>query len=231
MPRSSTDTAEQPPAPKCHNGPSHDDIRMAANQMVALRAEREAVNTKISKFRKGLKAQGFTLGVLDAVITMLEWSPEEIKAHFAERDWYAEALRYPVGTQLEFFGTDATPDLVREQLKWRNVGFKNGLVGKGWPDESPDGCPPECDQSYGEGWEEGAGTTRRAFLEKQKALGPIVPEGTGDGESDEDDDTEHQQVQADADNDADEAPEVDGETQTALDDVEAEAEAQLGDAA
>lgn len=203
MPQADTATAEAP-APKGHNGPSHDDIRMAANKMVALHAEREAVNTKISKFRKGLKAEGFTLGVLDAVIKMLEWSPEEIKAHFAERDWYAEALRYPIGSQLEFFGTEATPDLVREQLKWRNIGFKDGLAGIGWPDQAPDGCAPECHKSYGEGHEEGQGTVRRAFIEKQKALGPIV----SGAEEDEDDEP--------------------AQTETgALDDVEAEAEADL----
>jgi len=69
-----------------------------------------------------------TLGVLDAMVKMLEWSPEEIKAHFAERDWYAEALRYPIGSQLEFFGTDATPDLVKDQLKWKQIGVKDEQI-------------------------------------------------------------------------------------------------------
>lgn len=157
-----------------HNGPSHDDIRMAANQMVKLQAERAALNAKITSFRKGLKAQGFTLGVLDAVIKMLEWSPEEIKEHYAERDWYAEAMRFPVGDQLELFGDDKTPDPVKEQLRWRNIGFKDGLAGRGWPNEFPDGCPPEAEQSYGQGHEEGQATVRQAFLSRQQRdTGPL----------------------------------------------------------
>lgn len=208
---------ERPPAPKGHNGPSHDDIRMAANKMVALQEEREQVNLKISKYRKTLKAEGFTLGVLDAVVKMLEWTPEEVKAHYAEREWYAEALRYPVGSQLEFFGTEATPDLVREQLKWRNIGLKNGLAGIGWPDQAPDGCPPECVQSYGEGHEEGAGMVRRAFINKQRALAPVDPSGDEDGDD---------AVSEDAAADGAEDQAEDGEP-SVLDDAEAEAEADL----
>lgn len=178
------DTATPAHAPRGHNGPSHDDIRMAANKMVALQEERAQLNAKISKFRKTLKAEGHTLGVLDAVIKMLDWTPEEIKAHYAERDWYAEALRYPIGTQLEMYGTEKTPDLVREQLKWRNVGFKNGVAAIGWPDEAPDGCPPECAQSYGEGYEEGAATVRRAFVARAQKVGPV---GVGPEDSEGDD--------------------------------------------
>lgn len=175
MAKSITDTGAAP-APKDHSGPSHDDIRMAANQMVRLNEERSQLNARISSFRKGLKAQGITLGVLDAVITMLEWSPEEVKAHYAERDWYAEAMRYPVGAQLELYGTEATPDPVKEQLRWRNIGFKDGLAGRGWANEAPDGCPPECLPSYGEGHEEGQGTVRRAFMAKQGVGAPAAPE-------------------------------------------------------
>ncbi len=207
-----TEAPERAPPPKGHNGPSHDDIRMAANKMVALHEEREQVSLKISKYRKTLKAEGFTLGVLDAMMKMLEWSPEEVKAHFAEREWYAEALRYPVGSQLEFFGTEATPDLVREQLKWRNVGLKNGIAGIGWPDQAPDGCPPECSQPYGEGHEEGAAMTRRAFLNKQRSLAPVDPSDDEDG-----DDTEHVQP----------LDGVEGVADSALDAAEAEAEADL----
>jgi hypothetical protein len=143
--------------------PSHDDIRMAVNEMLALIESRKAINAKISTFRKGLKAKGFTLGVLDAQIKLLDWSPEDIKKNYAERDWYAEAMRFPIGSQLELYGTDATPDPVREQLRWRNIGFKDGLAGRGWADQPPEGCGFDCTQSYGEGHEEGQATVRRAF--------------------------------------------------------------------
>lgn len=143
--------------------PSHDDIRMAANEMVQLNEERKKLNAKISAFRKGLKAKGVKLGVLDEQVRLLEWTPEEVKQFYAERDWFAEAMRQPIGSQLELYGTDATPDPVREQLKWRNIGFRDGLAGKGWANEAPKECPHDCIQSYGEGHEEGQATVRRAF--------------------------------------------------------------------
>jgi hypothetical protein len=162
-----------------NNGmPSHDEIRMAVNEMLTLIEGRKAHNAKISTFRKGLKAKGFTLGVLDAHIKLLDWSPEDIKKNYAERDWYAEAMRFPIGSQLELYGTDATPDPVREQLRWRNIGFKDGLAGKGWPDQPPEGCGFDCTQSYGEGHEEGQATVRRAFaarVERQNAAAGDAP--------------------------------------------------------
>lgn len=163
------------PDGKGRNGPSHDDIRMAVHEQLQWNVKRKALNDQISTFRKGLKAKGITLGVLDEGVRMLEWSPEEVKAHFAERNWYAEALRYPVGSQLEFFGSDDTPDAVNEQLKWRAIGVKDGIAGRGWPDQAPDGCAPDCTKSYGEGWEEGAEMTRRAFAERQRAIQPPDP--------------------------------------------------------
>lgn len=171
-----------------HNGPSHDDIRMAVHEQLAWNQKRKALNDQISTFRKGLKAKGITLGVLDDGVRMLEWTPEEVKAHFAERNWYAEAMRFPIGSQLEFFGTDATPDAVKEQLKWRNIGVRDGLAGKGWPDQAPNGCPPDCVQAYGEGHEEGAETVRRAFAEKRKTVQPLGPELAPDAEADKADD-------------------------------------------
>jgi hypothetical protein len=162
-----------------NNGmPSHDEIRMAVNEMLTLIEARKAHNAKISTFRKGLKAKGFTLGVLDAHIKLLDWSPEDIKKNYAERDWYAEAMRFPIGSQLELYGTDATPDPVREQLRWRNIGFKDGLAGKGWADQPPEECGFDCVQSYGEGHEEGQATVRRAFaarVERQNAAAGDAP--------------------------------------------------------
>jgi hypothetical protein len=171
-------------------GPSHDDIRMAARKMVELQVERENVSRKISAYRKSLKAEGFTLGVLDAVVKMLDWTPEEIKNHYAERNWYAEAMRFPVGSQLEFFGTDATPDAVKEQLKWKQIGFKDGVAGKGWANEPPKGCPPEAVQSYGAGHEEGQETVRRAYLEKQKTLQAVKPDPSVELQADETEEAE-----------------------------------------
>lgn len=143
--------------------PSHDDIRMAANEMLGFIEQRKALTAKIGTFRKGLKAKGITLGVLDEQVRLLEWTPEEVKQFYAERDWYAEAMRHPIGSQLELYGTDATPDGVKEQLRWRNIGFKDGVAGRGWANEAPKECPSTSVQSYGEGHEEGQATVRRAF--------------------------------------------------------------------
>ncbi|SFS42627.1 hypothetical protein [Brevundimonas viscosa] len=163
--------------------PSHDEVRMAVNEMVAFNERRRKLNAEISAFRKGLKQKGVTLGVLDEQVRLLEWTPEEVKKFYAERDWYAEAQRHPIGAQLELYGTDATPDPVREQLKWRNIGFKDGVAGRGWANEAPKECPTDCIQSYGEGHEEGQATVRRAFatrMEKAKATAAAAGEPDDD---------------------------------------------------
>lgn len=180
-------------APRDHNSrPSHDEVRMAVNEMVQWNEKRKALNNQIGAFRKGCKAKGITLGVLDEQVRLLEWTPEEVKDFYAERDWYAEAMRHPIGSQLELYGTDATPDPVREQLKWRNIGFKDGLAGRGWANEAPKECPHDCIQSYGEGHEEGQGTVRRAFQARlERNAG--APADTDDVANDDGDDTEHQQ--------------------------------------
>ncbi len=153
---------------------SQDDIRIAAHEQLQWNQKRQALNDQIKTFRKGLKVRGITLGKLDEKVRQLEWTPEEQKRDHEESAWYAEALRFPVGTQLEFFGTEATPEPVREQLKWKNIGVKDGIPGRGWANEAPDGCPPNCIQSYGQGHEEGAEITRRAFAERMRAAQPIA---------------------------------------------------------
>lgn len=167
--------------------PSHDDIRMAANEMLVFIEQRKALNAKIGTFRKGLKAKGITLGVLDEQVRLLEWTPEEVKQFYAERDWYAEAMRHPIGSQLELYGTDATPDPVREQLKWRNIGFKDGVAGRGWANEPPKECPVTSCQSYGEGHEEGQATVRRAFQARMEQANATAAAARA-AQEDEDDD-------------------------------------------
>lgn len=165
------------------NGPSHAEIQMAVHAQLEWEQKRKELNGAISKFRKGLKAQGINLGNLDSLVRMLEWTPEEVKSDFAERQWYAEAMRLPVGSQLEMWGTEATPEPVKDQLKWFNVGYKSGLAGIGWPDEAPDGCPPECVQEYAKGHEQGSEIVRAAFLKRQSEMPPIDNPYTKDGEA------------------------------------------------
>lgn len=177
-----------PNEPPANGLPSHDEIRMAANEQVQWNLKRKALNDQISAFRKGLKAKGHILGKLDDEVRKLEWSPEEYKADRVASDHYAEAMAQPVGTQLELYGTEATPDPVRTQLKWRQLGVKHGIAGIGWANEPPEDCPFDCAQSYGEGHEEGQGTVRRAFQTRLEEAKATAAAAGHDEEGDEDDD-------------------------------------------
>lgn len=189
--------------------PSHDEIRMAANEQLKWNLEKKALSDKISTFRKGLKLKGFALKKLDEEVRKLEWTPDELKKDLAERDHYAEAMAQPIGTQLELYGTDATPDPVREQLKWRQIGVRHGYAGKGWANEPPENCPPDCAQSYGEGHEEGQAMVRRAFqtrMEQANATAAAARTGLDDDQidiedavnaaNDDGDDSDHSQEAA-----------------------------------
>lgn len=165
--------------------PTHAEIQMAVNEQLAWNEKRKTLNAQISTFRKGLKAKGITLGTLDDKVRQLEWTPEEVKKHHDEQNWYAEAMRQPIGAQLELYGTDATPDPVRQQLRWRNIGFKDGLVARGWADEPPKECPHDCHQSYGEGHEEGQATVRRSFELRLANAAAEAADATDEPEVDE----------------------------------------------
>jgi hypothetical protein len=148
------------------NGPSKDDITIAISEQVAWNEKRAMLNAEISSFRKTKKAEGIALGVLDDTVRMLEWTPEEIKAHFANERMYAEAAGLPVGTQIDLFGTGAQPLHEQEASKWFGLGKMHGLAGSGWPDEPPEGCPPENRQDYGRGHEAGAKELHAAIMRK-----------------------------------------------------------------
>lgn len=137
------------------NGPSDDDITVAISEMVEWDKKRKDINAAIAAFRKNKKAEGITLGVLDETIRMLEWTPEEIKAHFAERGRYAQAAGMPVGTQFDLFGTSSQPQHEREASKWFSLGKMHGAAGFGDAHEPPDGCPPEHKPAYARGHEVG----------------------------------------------------------------------------
>lgn len=175
------------PKKKKNSLPSHEEIQMAAHEQVKWNAKRDALRAEIGSFRKGLKLKGFALKKLDDEVRKLEWSAEELTADREERDHYAEAMAQPIGTQLELYGTDATPDGVREQLKWRQIGVRHGLAGFGWANEAPENCPHDCHQSYGEGHDEGQGIVRRSFelrLAKEAAAAPELAPDADDEQID-----------------------------------------------
>lgn len=147
-----------------HNGPTDDELRIYVNGMVALALKRDALRAEVNAYRKTWKARGIELGAMDRRIRRLDWSNEEIKTDWSTERRYAEVLGQPIGTQLELYGAEGTPDALKEQIAWRARGRSHGLAGKGDPTKPPEGCPPECVQPYGEGWTDGQGETQQAFL-------------------------------------------------------------------
>lgn len=156
-----------------HNGPSQDDVRHYVRKQIEFNNRRALLNAEISSFRRAAKLAGMELGVMDLMVKMLEWEIGEIKDAFRTRDFYAESLGFPVGTQLELFGADATPDHTREELRWRGKGRIDGIAGRGDATEPPDHCPPEFTQAYGEGWEAGQKETQESFLRRNAAKRPV----------------------------------------------------------
>ena len=165
---------ELPPTTHNLGVADEDDVRVYIRTMIAFNKRRKDLNAEIAAYRKTARGQGIELGQADHVIRMLEWKPEEIKTWFDNGRKYAEAMGMPVGTQLELFGDDRTPDLVREQLRWRGQGRIDGLAGRGSATQVPDGCPPEHRQTYGEGWHEGQKETQESFLRRQNRKGDLI---------------------------------------------------------
>ena len=156
------------------NGPSEDDLRVAARELLDINEKVDAIHKARSTIRKNIKARGIELGVLDRTVEMLDWAPSEVRAHFMRSTSYARAFNLPAGDLLDLFepreGVD-DPDF--ETRSWYNIGKKDGLAGRGWPDEPPEGCPPECAQDYGRGQEEGQAELMRAIKLRSENVAPV----------------------------------------------------------
>ena len=116
----------------------------AMRAMIPLIAERQALNARITKARKGFKADGIALGHLDAAIKMLEWSASEVREHFATAQRYARLAGLPVGEQVDMFA-HADDDAVAK-ADWISRGYSDAMLGK--PPLIPEGCPPESHNDY-----------------------------------------------------------------------------------
>jgi hypothetical protein len=99
-----------------------------------------------SKIRKLAKADGIELKVADAVITMGQWEPGEIREHFATRARYAIWMGLPIGTQTDLF--DGVPEAATPDLDWKAKGYTAAVTGKGAYAEAPENCPPDQIQNY-----------------------------------------------------------------------------------
>jgi hypothetical protein len=160
------------------NGPSEDDLLLAVREMTALNAERKALGAKISKARKQMKAKNIEFGVLDSTMAMLEWSPGEVRQHLERQSYYARTFNLPVLDLVDMFeehqGTGGDPEI--EHRKWWNTGRKDGLAGRGWPQDAPEGCPPECRKDYADGHDDGQKDVLAA-LERDMQKPFVPPKG------------------------------------------------------
>lgn len=125
----------------------HDEaeaFNRAMRLMIPLIAERAEMNAHITSVRKGIKADGISLGHLDAAIKMLTWSPGEVREHFATAQRYARLAGLPLGEQVDLFA-HAEDDTVAT-ADWVSRGYSDAMLGK--PATIPDGCPQENHQDY-----------------------------------------------------------------------------------
>lgn len=146
------------------NGPSDDVCRAYVKQLNELDAKIEVLKKERSGIRKIAHGAGIELGLMDRRIKRQMWSPEEIQKDWSTERRYAELLGQPIGTQLELYGNEKTPEALKEIIRWKAIGRSHGLAGKGAPETPPDGCPPECRQPYGESWVEGQKETQDSYL-------------------------------------------------------------------
>lgn len=141
-----------------------DELIVYVDGMRKLRSKETALKDEISTYRSQWKGRGVELQLMDRRMKRSDWTPQEIQTDWETERRYAEVLGQPIGKQLEVYGSDATPDAIREQIRWRAHGRMHGLSGKGDAAEPPEGCPPECQGPYGEGWVEGQGEAQAVFL-------------------------------------------------------------------
>lgn len=169
-----------PRATKGHNLPklgkiTADDVRVYAQRLIELQAAKEAAQKAIKDHRAKWSMLGMPLQIVDKRLKRSNWKPQEITEDWDTERFVAESLGQPIGKQLELLGSDATPVAVKEGLRWRAEGRMHGLLGKGAPEKPPEGCPPEHDGQYAEGWLEGQAETQQAVLRNmEKANGTAV---------------------------------------------------------
>lgn len=145
-------------------------VHDALKQMASLNLERAALNAKISKARKQMKADGIELGPLDATLRMMEWSPSEVREHFDIQQRYARAARLPIGTQIDLLSD--VDDATVTAGDWNSRGFSAATTGKGVPGVPPKECPPEHHQDWLAGWNDGQmknAPAKLRIVEKTKA--------------------------------------------------------------
>lgn len=137
------------PAPPGHNV-TEGTFLNAVKEITAAAGRVKEANTALKSIRKKWKANGITLGVLDATVKMAEWSRPEVRDHFDVAKKYAEWLGLPTGARSgEQTSVEPALEAARE---WKACGRTYCLAGK--PCKAPDETPPENILDFTAGWHE-----------------------------------------------------------------------------
>lgn len=131
-----------------HNNPPNEEAKFLVHmrKIIAANADMAGARAERQRIRKLAKADGIELKKLDAVITMLDWAPGEVREHFGVLNRYALFAGLPIGAQADLFHD--VPQAAMEELDWESVGFAAGMSDKGAYGTAPDECPPERHQAY-----------------------------------------------------------------------------------
>jgi len=146
-------------------------------ELVALMEKHEAdakvSNEKKGKVRKTIKAMGFTLANVDAVLRLSNLPRQEQEGNAIEQRKIMEILKVPFGNQMKF-DFEASAKSKPKELDKRDIadaiakGFKVGRSG-GSPEDNPHETTTERGQAWLEGFNEGA-PIAKAAMERQNQL-------------------------------------------------------------
>jgi hypothetical protein len=145
MAKSITDKTETPAAAG-HNGPDEAVFLKHVRVLIAAQAALDEAKSARSAVRKLAKADGIELKKLDAVVTMSQWEPGEVREHFMTLNQYAAWMGLPVGTQTDLFAGVAEAAL--PALNWEHKGYTAAITDKGSYGTPPSDCPPEAHQAW-----------------------------------------------------------------------------------
>ena len=163
MARKITDDAEAPAAAG-HNGPTEETFLKHVRTIIAANLKVEEAKAARNAVRKLAKAEGIELRKLDAIVTMADWEPGEVRDHFSTLQRYAVWMGLPVGTQVDLF--EGVPEIAKQGLDWEAKGLLAATTGKGAHGKPPSECPPDQIDNWMKGWHRGQEKNAPAKLEK-----------------------------------------------------------------
>lgn len=146
------------------NQPDGPQFRAAINLLTEIEQELDIVKARKKKARKEVKAMGFNLGDLDAVVRMMDWSRDEVKEHFDRKAQYAAWVKLPIGSQGNMFGEESEPEKETAAELVFAKAYQAGIKGS-----SPE-CPEEYlnhNQEWLKGWKGGQDSLAMDMLNKQ----------------------------------------------------------------